>query len=206
MSPPASDQPLHALLEIVERDRDERRRVVAEEADARAREIVGEARRAARRKVGAAIADARRRGRARIESARASLETASRTRRNEASRKLLDATWPALPSALREAWDDDDARARWLDAAIDVAARMLPLGTWTIAHPDDLDAGEAARVSARVREITGTEPELSPDADVHAGARVSVGSACLDATIRGLLADRRSIEGRLLAEMWKEQP
>jgi hypothetical protein len=45
---------------------------------------------------------------------------------------------------------------------------------------------------------------LREDAGISAGLRIRLGSACLDATVDGLMADIHAVEGRLLAA-WERQ-
>ena len=200
----ASDDTLTTLLQMVERDREERCARIREEAEEGSRALLREARAQARRRVTEAIREARQRARARVADARAALGTQARQRRQEASRSLLEGAWDALPEALADRWRTDDARRVWLEALIDLAATSLPLGTWQVTHPVDLGEDDARLVAKRIEEVTGEPPELVASDGVRAGLRVCVGATCLDATVRGLLADRRSVEGRLLAEMLRE--
>lgn len=199
-----AEDTLDTLLKIVERDRDERCLEIRGQAQEEARRLVREARAQARTRVAEAVREARRRAQERLDDARAALATQARQRRQEASRALLERAWSVLPTALAERWQSPAARHRWLEAVVDLAAGSLPLGTWEITVPDRLGAEERERLAARIREITGEPPELSASDELAAGIRICVGSTCLDGTTTGLLADRRTVEGRLLAEMIHE--
>jgi len=199
-----AEDTLTTLLKVVEGDRDERCARIREEAEREAKRLVSEARSQARQRVGEAIAEARRRARARVADARAALATEARRRRQESSRVLLERAWEVLPDALAERWDDPADRRAWLESVVDLAAGSLPLGTWHVSHPPDLTDEEAKLVADRIEEATGDPPELEPSDQVRSGLRICVGQTCLDGTARGLLADRRAVEGRLLAEMLRE--
>ena len=52
---------------------------------------------------------------------------------------------------------------------------------------------------ARVESLCGKIPRLQANADISAGLRICAGSTCMDATIDGLLRDRKRIDAELLA-------
>lgn len=195
---------LSSLLEIVERDRDERCRDVRKRSEEEARAVITAARGEAREHVTQAASELRRTRAQRIEEARAALASRARLRQRAASRALLEEAWRQMPEALRWFWSDEARREQWLAALLSRAGRTLPLGNWRIEHPVDWAEAERSRFAANVRLLSGSEPELVPDRAIIAGARIVVGSACLDATAQGLLADGSAVQGRLLAEMWRE--
>jgi hypothetical protein len=195
---------LTLLLDVVERDRDERCRDIRRQAERQARDIVATARREARERVSAAASELRRGRALRVEEARAALTTRDRRRQQAASRVLLDEAWVALPGALLVSWRDDTERRDWLAALLARAADALPLGSWRIEHPLDWDEAERARFAAEVVRLTGSEPTFVPQHALGTGVRIVVDTASLDATTTGLLADASAVEGLLLAEMWRE--
>ena len=55
-------------------------------------------------------------------------------------------------------------------------------------------------------EALGVEPQLRADPTIEAGLVIDSGGACLDGSLRGLLADRQRLEARLLSRSWLEKP
>jgi len=57
------------------------------------------------------------------------------------------------------------------------------------------------RLRAGLSELAGEPPELSEDDQIDAGLRVFATDVCLDLSVDGLLRDRESVEGLLLATL-----
>ena len=84
------------------------------------------------------------------------------------------------------------------------AADRLAAEPWTIEHPAGWPGEDAAWIEQTMKQRGLPPPVLHEDTGITAGLRVRLGSACLDATIEGLLCNRREVEGRLLAA-WERQ-
>lgn len=164
------------------------------EAEARGREaarrLIAQARAEARRRAATVFGELRARAERDVRAAHAALETAHRRRRFAGERALLERGMQQLPQALLARWQDPEARRAWTRAVLEVAARLLPPGPRRIECPASLGAAE--------RRALG-ETVLAQD-DLEAGIRVRGELACVDGSLAGLLADRRVLEARLLAE------
>ena len=191
-----------AFLAIVERDRAARCDTILNEAQNRAAELTRSARRDAHGRVSTAVRDDRARSHQRVEAARAELATRERQLEREVKTTLLVRGWERLRVELADAWTLAERRARWIDALIADAGRLLPRGSWRIEHPRGL--AELESLSRAAEQASGAVPALEP-ADIEAGLRIHVQGATLDGSLDGLLADRRSVEGRLLRELGRRE-
>ena len=203
MSEPKSilDAQLRSLTELVDAYRDERCEAILDQARAQRDRYLQQAYREARDRMHDAIQEERTRARREIRAAEAHLQTRRRQRRHQAALDLLHRGWDQLREALAERWRDRDARAEWVEALIDQACDQLPTSRWRIEHPPAWDPAEAEGLEARARKRCGEPPEFQPDEAIRGGLRIRAADAVLDGTIEGLLTDRRSIEGELLAEL-----
>jgi hypothetical protein len=198
--------PLQRLLERVERDREERCREILEAARAEAATMRAEAHAQARARVHRAITAERRRVRERLDAARAEQETRQRQRRHQRINAALERGWGLLEAALVRRWADAEGRRLWLQGALEQAARFLPPGTWTVAHPPDLDPAELPAEPGDLPGLGSPQAGLvsQPDGTLSAGVRLSCGGVEVDATPAGLLADPERIRARLLAALQQQ--
>jgi hypothetical protein len=197
---------LERMLALVE----ERTRADCEaalgEARTAARRLIAESRREARERVHTKLTEARAAMESRIREGEAAFDTARRQHAQQRDQALLAAAWPLLRAALAKRWQDARTRSMWTRALIDQALAVMPRARWEIACPQGYSAAEREALAAQVKQATQAAPALIETADIDAGLRVSADGASLDGTIEGLLADRAAIEGRLLAEVAREEP
>ncbi len=186
-----------ALLALVAAYRAARRDELLAPALEEARRLSSSARRTARQRVKIVIAAERSASAARIAAAEARLATKRRMARQHRLQALIEEAWKRLPGLLARRWTDADARGRWIEACLDRALDTLPHGAWTITGPHDWSETERAHARQRLA-ARGIEAAMITATDITAGLRVAHGGIVLDATLAGLTADRREIEGRLL--------
>lgn len=189
------------FLELIQAARDAQLGELRERAAAEARTLGREARREARERVRAAVVECRARSLRALAQAQAELDTLRRHDAQRAHRIALAEGERRLEDVLCQRWRDAASRRAWIDGLIADAILRLPAGPWRLAYPAALPAAELAEVSKQIEGHAGSPPELEPDAGIVAGLRVAARSAVLDGTIRGLLARRGEVEGRLLAEV-----
>jgi vacuolar-type H+-ATPase subunit E/Vma4 len=182
---------------------EERSQRLLREAKNQAREL----KRSARRKLHAQVRDAVRDERRRREKA---LQMAEHRIRAEAGQRmqvlyagLLEDGWPALVDELEQRWSDARTRASWCDMVAIQALDAFGRSVWTIEHPADWTNADRERMEHTLASHGVPPATFAPDPSASAGLRVRHGSACLDGTIEGLLADRARVEGRLLAA-WEQ--
>jgi hypothetical protein len=183
------------LLALVESERERRCAEAARRAQDEERGILSDARREARRRARAAFDALREQSAGELRAARAELETARRRVRLAADRLVAERGFARLEQELRRRWSDPAARRAWIAAALECASRALREGSWTVGCPARLDDAERRSLEAR------PGARLAPDESLAAGIRVEGAGACVDATLGGLLEDRRALEARLLGEV-----
>jgi len=201
VTPPADGNgsaPLATLLARVEQDRERRCREILQAARQQADALRAEAYGQGRRRLHEAVREERHRVEHALDSARAEQETRQRHRRHRRVNAALERVWPMLEQALAERWRTADGRRQWLDGALEEARRFLPRGTWTVHHPRDLEPGEidAGRAGLEPEQVS---LETAPEDGLDTGVRIVCGDAEVDATPRGLLADRERVRSWLLA-------
>jgi hypothetical protein len=194
------------FLELVERDRSERCRAIRADAEAQARDVVRAARREATRRFKQALHEERERSGKRVDAARAELATTARQQDNELVRLVLARGWDCLRIELVRRWQIADSRARWTRALIERALGLLPAAAWRIEHPADFRTSELDAFAPRIVERSGSRAELCENREILAGLAIVSQGVRLDATLDGLLADRATVEGRLLVELALELP
>jgi len=92
-------------------------------------------------------------------------------------------------------------RRAWIDAVVTAALRVLPHGSWRIAHDPGWPSEEQHTVRVRIAsELTG-EPVFVSDARIAAGLRIAAGGNVLDGTLEGLVADRAEVGAKLMLEL-----
>jgi len=197
-----NESALAALLEYIADERERQREAILGTARGDADAIVRDALAQARGRVREAIERARRERRERLQAARAASATRLRERRQEITRTRLDEAWSILERTLADRWAHAAGRREWLTGALAVAARHLPAGTWRLAHPADLDPGEARAAFAAVSEDRpDVEIECVQEDALDGGIRIHVANAVLDVTMQALLAERARVEGLLLGAL-----
>ncbi|HSN72550.1 MAG TPA: hypothetical protein VLT59_13630 [Steroidobacteraceae bacterium] len=188
-----------ALLQRLERNREQRCREIREAASVRAAELEHEAWHEAAARGRAAVADARARLNAGRSQSQAMLDAARRQRSQAQARARLDELWRRLPRVLEDLWTSAEARTRWIEAALTLADRALIGRHWTITHEADLQTEEITRALAALEFNGHVEVSFDQEPDIRAGLRIHSEGARLDTTPAGLLADEREIEAGFLA-------
>lgn len=201
MNAQALEHSREALLALVEDDRRARIARIEQQAAGEAAALLGAARDAARARLAEAHAQERRRLHQRLEALEARLATGRRLACQRRLRAELEAAWSALPAALRARWADPARRREWLQCALAAAVAALGAGEWRIAHAPGLDAGDSAAIRAALAQRGIDGAALVEDAALVAGLAVHAGANTLDATLRGLLADRAGLAAQLAAAL-----
>lgn len=199
----ATERAREALLALIAADREARCRAILAPAEEAAAARVAAALRAARDALRRGLASERAAMRAQLDAARAQRDAAVRERHQRIVRAVVAEGWPLLAAALGRRWEAPRSRQRWIAAALDAACARLPPRDWCIRHPPGVSAAEADAMGRRLaaRGIAGVRCEAA--AEIAAGLEIRVGTACLDATVAGLLADRAAVAGRLV-QRWEE--
>jgi hypothetical protein len=197
------EESARTLLKLVETYRGQECREAIDKARAEAAEILRRAWRRERDHLHTSIAAERSRARTLIQAARAERATRERTSGDRVNADLLALAWPHLRALLAARWRDPAGRATWVARALEQALVSLPAGPWTVRHAPDWVAPEAAApcvaVAARLAEVQAPAPRFLAEPSIVAGLIVEGGSAVLDASLDGLLADQQQLEARLLA-------
>ena len=187
-----------ALLEEVKRQEGRRCREIITAAKRSARDLKEETRRELHRKRRQAIADERQRRRHALLEATSRIETREQSSAHARYVKVLDSAWPRLETALEDRWRQPDGRRAWCEMLVDEAQAALGRGSWTVEHPADWNADDESRLGAACDARAFPAPTFLADPGIRAGMRIRLDDACLDGTVDGLLADRRSVEARIL--------
>jgi hypothetical protein len=159
-----------------------------------------------RQRVHKAVVEERRRRETSLLDTRHRIETAGRHRVQQQYRRFLHEAIPLLRTELGQRWQDSESRRAWCDMVIGEAAVWLPEDPWTVEHPRDWSGEDTKWLEQAFRDRGLPKPVLHEDDGIVAGLRVRLGSACLDATVDGLMADTRAVEGRLLAAWERQAP
>jgi hypothetical protein len=193
------DLQVETVLRALQAQQDGRCRGIERAAARRAEKLLSDSRRRMRRRVHEAVVEERRRRETALLDARHRVETAERLEVQQQYREFLQEALPLLAAELQERWRDAGLRRRWCEMAVGEAADRLAADPWTIEHPLDWSGEDTAWLEQLFESHGLPAPALQEDAAIAAGLRLRLGSACLDATIDGLMADIRGVEGRLLA-------
>jgi hypothetical protein len=184
------------LAALIERERGRRLAESADRAREAGRQALAEARSESRRRARAAFGELRGRAQGEERAARAALETARRVRRFAAESLLAEQGLARLADELRRRWRDPAARRQWIAAALAAAERLLPAGAWRVACAPGIDAAEIQSLRARGE----AREEAALEAGVRIEARIATSAACVDASLAGLLRERRALQAAILAE------
>lgn len=192
------------LLAVIAADRDARCRAILAPAEEAAAARVAEALREARAALRRGLASERSSMRAQLDSVRAQRDAAVRERHQRIVLAVVAEGWPLLAAALGRRWEAPDRRQQWIAAALDAARAKLPPGDWCIRHPPGLSAAEIEAMRGRLAAQGIAEVRCEAAEEIDAGFEIRVGTACLDATAAGLLADRAEVGGRLV-QLWEAE-
>jgi hypothetical protein len=195
------DTQLANLLQVVERNRDERCRVLLDEARAQARQLLLQAYHAARERLHRKVLATREEARQQLASSQAQRHTRLRLQQHRADELLLARAWAPLVEKLLQRWEQQDSRMLWIDSTVEQARSMLLDRQWKIEHPVDWPEPERAALARRLEGDPGTAPVFVAQTQITAGLRICAGSTCIDATHDGLLRARTRIEAMMLATL-----
>jgi len=197
---------LEYLLGIVVENQEQRCSEIRDSARSQANEMLKQAHTRVRSRVHHHIVMLREKYLQRISAAQSRNQTLIRQQRQLADKEVLDTAWPLLREALRALWNDSASRDRWLDAAITSASSSFLQDDWQIEHPFDFNVEDQQRLKHYLANIDNRSAELSASDDIEAGIRILVNGTVMDATIEGLLQQKRVLEARLIARMKLELP
>jgi hypothetical protein len=172
----------------------------------KAQQLLTDSRRRMRQRVHTAVVEERQRRETALLDARHRIETSDRRKVQEQYRRFLHAAAPLLAAELGERWHDAGSRRSWCEMVIGEAADRLAADPWTIEHPRDWRGEDTAWLESAMQRRNLPRPVLHENGAITAGLRVRLDSACLDATIEGLMADAREVEGQLLAAWERQSP
>ena len=189
----------HALLKLVQDERDKACRKLLAEAALRAAAVKRDAYRRERDLLHQRIDAERRRARGLLRAASAERATAERRQGEQADAQLIAALWPRLRVHLADRWARNESRIAWVSAALAQARRALPHAGWTIRHAPGWPEAERATALAALARHGVAGPALRADAALSAGLVVVADGGVLDMSLEGLLQDRARVEARMLA-------
>lgn len=200
-TPGIVDAQLQNLLQVVERNRDERCRVLLHAARDQARQLLRQAHREARERLHNKLLATREEARQQLASALAKRQTHLRLHRHRADEALLTRAWAPLGECLLQSWQRQDSRALWIDNLVEQALAMLLDRHWNIEHPAEWPEPERTALGQRLEKDLGAAPVFVAQPQVAAGLRICAGPTCLDATHAGLLRARTRIQAMMLATL-----
>ena len=193
------DLQVESVLSVLKARRDMRCREIESATGRRAEQLLSDSRQRMRQRVHKAVVEERRRRETALLDVRHRIETAGRRKVQQEYRRFLHEAMPLLTADLRKRWCDEESRRTWCEMVISEAVSWLARDPWTVEHPGGWSSEDTKWLEQAFAARELPKPVLLEDAGIIAGLRVRLGSACLDATIDGLLADTRAVEGRLLA-------
>lgn len=199
-----AEERARALLALVDEYRDAKSREILDAATGEARTLVAQALRLAKSRVHEAIVEERKRYAAAVAAAEARLHTRQRLAHQGREAAMLLEGWHRLPAALITAWRDPAGRRRWAETHLGRALATLPRTDWEIVHAPGWTEDERQAAAGWLAAHGGPDLAFTADTGLAAGFRVLAGHNTLDATLEGLLADRKAIEGRLLHHLEPE--
>jgi F0F1-type ATP synthase membrane subunit b/b' len=187
-----------ALAREIEQQLKEETGAAREAAEREAQATVARARKTARGRLQQAIRQIRREGERRLIQARAQLETQARAAQQQEAAHAVTNAMPLLHKAMAARWKDTEARQRWVESVAKLCAIRLRPGQWTITHPADWSVSDQKAFTRLLGGNIKVELIFKADKKLIAGLKVASNQAVLDATLEGLLADERTIEGLVL--------
>jgi hypothetical protein len=187
------------LLQLVEEYRERECRRLLEAAREEAATLIGQTYRKERAHLHARVVSERSRAQALVQAARAERATRQRWSSERAHLGLLDAAWPRLRARLAARWGEPAGRRVWTERYLAEALGLLPKGRWEIRHAAGWGEEERLGATQELSQRLGCAPRFETDGRIAAGLIVEAGGGVLDASLDGLLRDRRRLEARLLA-------
>jgi len=192
---------IERLLEVVQDYRSKHCREIIDQSRLDARDIVRSAYKTARQRLHLDVLDSRERMKQELAAARAKQHTLDMQQQYKVNRQFLDRAWELLTRQLERRWRTAAHRRLWVNMVFDVARQRLPSGQWQLESPQDWIQEERDDLVQQILLHTGITPLLKSFTDIKAGIRISANGATVNATIKGLTADRTRIEAELLAQV-----
>jgi len=187
------------LLRLVDEYREQECRRALEAARSEAAELRSQTYRKQRAYLHRCILSERNRARSLIQAARAEQATRERWTSERKSLELLESAWPLLHERLLAYWRLSEQRRRWAETYLHRALEVLPRGRWTVRHAPEWREQERREILAELTQVLGQAPGFESEGNIEAGLIVESGGAVLDASLGGLLRDRKRLEARFLA-------
>jgi hypothetical protein len=200
------DLQVESVLGALKSQQDGRCREIESAVGHKVEQLLTDSHRRMRQRVHAAVVEERQRRETALLDARHRIETSDRRKVQQQYRKFLHDAAPLLVTELERRWRDGESRRSWCEMVLGEAADRLAGEPWTIEHPRGWPDADAAWLEQTMKNLGLPQPVLHEDDEITAGLRVRLDSACLDATIQGVMANRRDVEGRLLAAWERELP
>ena len=189
------------LLGVVVENREKRCQQIREKAQQQAREITRQAHARSRARMHSHVNELREKYRTRIASANARNQTLLRQQHQKEDRAMLDVAWPMLREAMTTLWNEPESRHVWLQAAMASASSRLREHGWHIEHPPELSEEDEKLITRMLSHSKSKHPKLVAADDIEAGIRIKTKGTIVDATLEGLLIQRKAIEAAMLARI-----
>lgn len=189
-----------SMLDRLEREREKLRREIEEQTAEQCSSLAASARSKARERVAQAVAETREHMDARIGLIRAALQTRARQRQHQRQLRLLETGREALASALEQRWQQPENRAAWCLTLVRRAGVLLHQKDWLVVHAEGLGENERGRLAAAAAEF-GAALDFECDESMSAGARLTAGTACIDASATNLCRAHPELDAALLAAL-----
>lgn len=188
------------LIRLVQEYSEQECENLIEEARSRSDSMIRAAHGNARQHLHEAVERERARAVSRIRSAEAELHTRRRSVEQRVAESLLREGWNLLGEQLERRWNTPHGRQQWIMRCAREALDQLPVGKWTIQHPADCNRTDLDPFFTLVeKQAPKVSLEFMIESKIVAGLIIGTANTYLDMSLEGLLADRRSIEARLLA-------
>jgi len=192
---------VQALLDLVERDRQQRYDAIRRDAEKSASATRAGARDQAIERLRIAFKTERQLREQRIAAAQAKLQTHRRLHEQRRAAALLDAGWQRLPELLCRRWATAGSRERWVKHVVAAARAVLGPGPWRITHAEAWPRDEREALAADLARELGASAQFLADTTIFAGLKITSGANVIDGTLAGLLSDRADLAARLLRHM-----
>ena len=198
------DLQVESVLSALKAQQDMRCREIESATGRRAEQLLSDSRSRMRQRLHKAVVEERRHRETALLDARHRIETTGRRKVQQQYRTYLLEAVPLPTADLGVRWRHEASRRTWCVTVIGEAAGGLASDPWTVEHPGEWSGEDTEWLEQAFTARGLQKPVLSEDAGITAGLRVRLGSACLDATVDGLISDMHAVEGRLLA-VWERQ-
>jgi hypothetical protein len=197
----SNTETLEYLIGIVIENREKRCAEIREAVRLHSSEIIRQAHTRVRERMHHHILILREKYRERVSAAQARNQTLIRQHRQLADKECLATAWPLLAEALKVLWTDPVSKQNWLAAAIKQASFTFLQHDWCIEHPVAFSDEDKKSLQQALADNNMKAAELRVNDDIEAGIRIVVDGTVIDATLHGLLQQRRKIEAMLISRI-----